>query len=109
MKAARLPSWLDRHHAAVRLHDQRLLVEAPVAELCQQVLGVARDQRLQIALHDRRAGALEFVIFADDARGDHDLPGGLDLVQDVADFLLVRRIGVGVQQRHHDGIDVLAP
>ena len=33
---------------------------------------------------------------------------GFDLLQDVADLFLVRRIRVGVQQRHHDGVDVLA-
>ena len=54
------------------------------AELVGEVAGVARDQRLQIALHDGGAGALELVVFADDAGRGHDLPGGLDRREDVA-------------------------
>ena len=97
-----------RHYAAVRLHDQRLLVETPFAELLEQRLGVARHQRLKITLDHRRAGAFELVVFADYAAGDHEFPARLDLAQDIADALLMCRIGVGVQQRHHHRIDLLA-
>ncbi len=68
----------QRRHAAVGLHDRDLAVVAPAVELGREVLRVARDQRLQVALHHRGAGALELVVLAHHRRGGDELPGRLD-------------------------------
>ena len=83
--------------SAVRLHDR----QPRVAELRFECAEIAIDERRDVGVHDRRAPPLVLAILRQHVgRGRDAPPGGAEAI---GDPLLVRRVGVGVQQTHrHD-------
>ena len=87
-----------RHRAAVALHHQELAAETGELQLLLQPAQVARHDRLDIAVQCRRAGALELADLAQDVGAYRDEGGGPDLARDGAGGLLVRGIGIGMDE-----------
>ena len=87
-------SCLERHHRAPASLLQPLFQRGEIP----------RHQRRDIGVDDRGAEAFVFAVFRQHAmRGGHGEAGALEVR---GDRFLVRRIDVGVQQAHRDGVDI---
>ena len=98
---------LEAGEAAARGHQVDRLGRSPARRSARSSRPqVARHQRLHVGVGDGRGGALVLArLRADLATTGVTLMPRTDLGQDRADALLVRGIGVGVDQRHGDRLD----
>ena len=96
---------LDRHQPAVGLHHGHRRVGAGAAQLGDQPLQVTLHHRPDVAVDDGGAGALVLARFGQQLAGQGDVHGGQGGAERLAYALLVRGVGVGVQQADRDGRD----
>jgi hypothetical protein len=90
------------HDAAVRLHNQERNVAGRGADLVDGALQVGAAIGFDQHIDQRRHGALVFAVFRQHHRRQRDENGGEVLGDEFADALLVRVVGVGVQQTNGD-------
>ena len=96
---------LRRHHAAVGLHDAKGAAEAGGAEHFFQRDQIAADQRADVGIQHRRRRALVLAELAQNLVRQRDISFGKLLTQQLAKPLLMRRIGVGMEQADRDAFD----
>ena len=101
----------ERRHAAVRLHDVFLLRgDAGVAQAAVELRDVARQDRLQIGVDDRRAQPVVFADLRQRSRDDSEtLQPGISSRDDLAHALLVLRMQEREQQADGDRLRCSAP
>ena len=101
---------VERHDAAVRLHDLQRRADADGADVALERVEIVAHDRPDIGAHHRRAGALVLADLRQDiGRAGHVDAVGNMLAHDLGDAPLVRRIGIGMQQRDRDGLRRLLP
>ena len=98
---------LGRHRAAVRLHDRDVAPVANPFEPGLQVLQIAAHPRADIGVHHRRRDAFVLPVGPQDLVRQRDEAIRQQAAQDPADFDLMARVGVGVQQADRDRLDPL--
>ena len=102
----------DAHQAAVGAHDVHAGAQIDGAELVVEALQVVPHARAHVGVHHRHQGAFVLPELGQDLGGerDRDIDAGLD--DQRLEPLLVRVVGVGMQQRHrdrlHPGVEQLA-
>ena len=94
--------------AAGRLHDQQRGVAADAAQAVPQGPEVPLHHRAHVGVDDGRGGALVLLALGKHLVGQRDRNPGQLAGQEVADRLLVPRVGVGVQQADRHRFDLLA-
>ncbi len=93
---------LDRHHAAVRLHDQHVASGASGAQRLFQPIQIARYQWLQIGVQDRSRDPLELTDLRDDLGGRRNVRVGPEATHRLDRLGLVRCVGVAVDEEDGD-------
>ena len=102
------PCRLGRERATARLHHLELGADAGLAEAVDERAEVARDRRPDVGVDDGRAGALVLADLGQDlGRARHVDAVADGLTDDLLDAPLVRVIGVGVEQRDRDCLDIV--
>ena len=93
------------HDAAVRLHDQE---RHRAGAFPDAALGMA-EIGLAVGFHhdvdQGRHGALVFAVFRQDDGGKRDVDAGVPRGHQLADPVLVRRVGVGMEQADGEPVD----
>ena len=104
----RLHRLLDRqgsgHSTAVALRHQQLAWKACHLQPIRQALQVAPHHRLDKGVHRRGAAALELPHLAQDLAAHGDIAVGPQMADDGCCLLLVRGVGIGVQEVNDDGL-----
>ena len=99
---------LGRQHAAVRAHHEQRSGEPAPAQLVLEPAQIARDLRTDIGVGRRRRGALVFVPLPAQRRAGADINVRQKPAQHGDRALLVDRVGVGIEERDRDRLDVLS-
>ena len=102
-----LPRRLSGRRAGARLHDVEAPAQAVLRERRAEVVEIAGDGGLHVAVEDRRARALVLAPLAGDLRGDRDVRAGQEVEEAIARGALVLGVGVGVQEADGDRLDAL--
>ena len=87
---------VDRHDAAVRLHDQHITIEGAAGQPVLQPVEIRRDHRLQIGIERRCGESLEFANFRQDLSRRSDIRVGPNAAYGLSRDPLVRVVGVAV-------------
>ena len=95
----------ERRHAAAGGHEVERAVEATFPETAGEILQVSLHQRLDAGVGHRRGEPVELANLGRHLAGEADRECGMPARDDVADGLLVRRIGAGVQQADCETVD----
>ena len=90
-----------RHHAAIPLHHEKLVAQPRAAQVLREAAEIARHDRLHVAVERRRAAAFEFAHLAQYVAAQGHEPVGPDLPRNFAAALLMRRVGVGMDEMDH--------
>ena len=94
-----------RDRAAVRLHDARRVLDAEIADAALEALEIAVHDRHQARVHRRGRKALELAELGEHVARRAQIDLGPELLHERARALLVRGIGVGVQEADRDRFD----
>ena len=97
-----------RHHAAIPLHDEKLVAQPRAAQVLREAAEIARHDRLHVAVERCRAAAFELTHLAQDVAAQGHEPVGPDLPRDFGAALLMRRVGVGMDEMDHQCLGDLA-
>ncbi len=98
---------VDRHGAAVALHDQQLAPVALAGQLGGQRAQVAVDDRLHKPVDGRGRAALELAVLGQELGPYRDVGVGPERGGDLARLALVRVVDVRVHEVDHQGLDAL--
>ena len=104
----RLAGELGRHRAAVRLHEEQRHLEAGAAQPTLERCDVALHHRHDVGIDHRGAGALVLAHLGQHVRRKRHVHIRVGFAQHLAHRLLVRRVGVGVDERYGHGLDAVA-
>ncbi len=95
----------DAHEARVRAEDVEVAFDAELAQRALEVLEVGLDARPHVRVHAGRQGPLVLPELGQHVGRDRDGEAGVELVDDVPDLALVRRVRVGVDERDGERLD----
>ena len=102
------PRRLGRERAAARLHHLELGADAGLAQAVDERAEVAGDRRPDVGVDDGRARALVLADLGQDLRRARHVDAVADgLTDDLLDAPLVRVVGVRVEQRDRDCLDIV--
>ena len=102
------PRRLGRERAAARLHHLELGADPGLVQAVDERAEVARDRRPDVGVDDGRARALVLADLGQDLRRAGHVDAVADgLADDLLDAPLMRVVGVGVEQRDRDRLDVV--
>ena len=102
-----LGGHLDRHDAAVRLHDLQRRGDAERFEVPAEAVQVVSERRSEIGVDHRGRGALVLTDhWQNVARAGDEHLGLHCLAHDLGDAAFMRRVGVGMQQADRDRLDI---
>ena len=91
--------------AAVRLHHQDRRAHVALGQRAAQPIEVARDQRRDVRVDHRRAGALELEHLGQHVRRQRHVHARQPLAQPRADRALVAGVAIGMEEAHRHRFD----
>ncbi len=100
-----LDGGLDGGQAAVRLHQQERRAEPVSTARATSAVEVSLDDRPDIGVDDRRRGPLVLLDLRQHLRAEAQGELRRHCAGDLLDELLVRRVGVGVNETDRDRLD----
>ena len=87
-----------RHHAAIPLHDEKIVGQPRTAQVLGETAEITRHDRLHVAVERCRAAALEFTHLAQYLATQGHKPIGPDFPRNFGAALLMRWVGVGMDE-----------
>ena len=100
-----VPCGPARDDAAVRLHHEKLPLQAPVAQRLRQAVEIGRDDGDRARIDRDRRRALELPQLARDIGGHGDVRVRVLLQDELPRAALIVRVGVGMEEAERDGAD----
>ena len=95
-------NFLGAGQPAARPHDVERRADVLFVQMPCDAVVIGRQQRHERGVEAGGVGALVLAVLAQNVGRNGDEALRIDRAQHVADFLLVGRVAVGVQQRHRD-------